>query len=212
MNQGSPELNSTTLSASLVPSRVAVTGATGRTGSLVVQELLARNISVVAMVRSMDKAQEVLVSAPTKSDRLTICSVDLTSQSQVQEVLEGCDAVVWCATGFSDAPQSSWLQMIKRLLGMALAPKQQSIDVVGLPLVAQAMLNQRRPAIGPSADQNKLPLVVMLSSAGVTRLSWTDAKKKKLEGCADIPIVRLNPFGILNIKAESEQALRESGK
>jgi hypothetical protein len=160
----------------------------------------------------MDKAQEVLVSAPTKSDRLTICSVDLTSQSQVQEVLEGCDAVVWCATGFSDAPQSSWLQMIKRLLGMALAPKQQSIDVVGLPLVAQAMLNQRRPAIGPSADQNKLPLVVMLSSAGVTRLSWTDAKKKKLEGCADIPIVRLNPFGILNIKAESEQALRESGK
>jgi uncharacterized protein YbjT (DUF2867 family) len=51
----------------------------------------------------------------------------------------------------------------------------------------------------------------MLSSAGVTRPSWSDKKKEKLIGCADIPIVRLNPFGILNVKAESEQKLRDSG-
>jgi hypothetical protein len=50
-----------------------------------------------------------------------------------------------------------------------------------------------------------------LSSAGVTRPSWSDSKKIKLAGCADIPIVRLNPFGILDVKAESEQKLRESG-
>jgi hypothetical protein len=37
------------------------------------------------------------------------------------------------------------------------------------------------------------PKVVMLSSAGVTRPGWDDTKKEKLNGCADIPIVRLNP-------------------
>jgi hypothetical protein len=91
-------------------------------------------------------------------------------------------------------------------MGIALVPKQ-SIDAAGIPLVAKAMLSQ--PDV---AEQPPLPQVIMLSSAGVTRPSWTDAKKKRLEGCADIPIVRLNPFGILDIKAASEQTLRESGK
>jgi uncharacterized protein YbjT (DUF2867 family) len=36
-------------------------------------------------------------------------------------------------------------------------------------------------------------------------------KKLKYPGAADIPIVRLNPFGILDIKKEGEQALRDSG-
>ena len=51
----------------------------------------------------------------------------------------------------------------------------------------------------------------MLSSAGVTRPSWDDEKKALFVGAADIPIVRLNPFNILNIKAESEEKLRRSG-
>ena len=52
----------------------------------------------------------------------------------------------------------------------------------------------------------------MLSSAGVTRPSWDDKKKAELDGAAEIPIVRLNPFGILGIKAESEEKLRQSGE
>ena len=32
-----------------------------------------------------------------------------------------------------------------------------------------------------------------------------------MAGCADIPIVRLNPFGILDVKRESEETLRQSG-
>lgn len=48
-------------------------------------------------------------------------------------------------------------------------------------------------------------------SAGTTRPSWDEEKKEKLKGCADIPIVRLNPFGILGLKAQSEQKLRETG-
>lgn len=43
------------------------------------------------------------------------------------------------------------------------------------------------------------PLVVMLSSAGVTRPAWDETKKEKLSGCADIPIVRLNPVCFLHL-------------
>ena len=51
----------------------------------------------------------------------------------------------------------------------------------------------------------------MLSSAGVTRPSWDDAKKAALVGAADIPIIRLNPGGILGKKCEAEEVLRSSG-
>ena len=46
---------------------------------------------------------------------------------------------------------------------------------------------------------------VMLSSAGVTRPAWSDDKKARLPGAADIPIVRLNPLGILGLKCDAEQ-------
>jgi hypothetical protein len=42
----------------------------------------------------------------------------------------------------------------------------------------------------------------MCSSAGVTRPSWSEEKKLRYPGAADIPIVRLNPVNILNIKKD----------
>jgi hypothetical protein len=51
----------------------------------------------------------------------------------------------------------------------------------------------------------------MCSSAGVTRPTWPAEKKARYVGAADIPIVRLNPFNVLDVKREGEQALRESG-
>ena len=46
--------------------------------------------------------------------------------------------------------------------------------------------------------------VIMCSSAGVTRPSWSENKKLRYPGSADIPIVRLNPFNILNIKKDGK--------
>ena len=46
--------------------------------------------------------------------------------------------------------------------------------------------------------------VIMCSSAGVTRPSWPEDKKIRYPGAADIPIVRLNPFNILNIKKDGK--------
>ena len=63
-------------------------------------------------------------------------------------------------------------------------------DAIGIPTIAKCMLNSGRGKAG-------YPKVVMLSSAGVTRPSWTEEKKSKLSGCADIPIVRLNPVAFV---------------
>ena len=52
---------------------------------------------------------------------------------------------------------------------------------------------------------------MMCSSAGVTRPAWPEEKKTRYPGAADIPIVRLNPLGILDVKRQGEEALREGG-
>ena len=181
---------------------VAVAGATGRTGSLVVQELLDRGVGVVALVRNLDKAKEVLPGANAGSNSLKIIKCDLSNEDDIQQAVSGTDAAIWCATGFSDGP-SSLIDRIKNLFGVAITPKK-SIDAVGIVALADAF------ASSVNGNDN-LPKVVMLSSAGVTRPSWDDEKKALFVGAADIPIVRLNPFNILNIKAESEEKLRQSG-
>ena len=183
-----------------VVSKVAVTGATGRTGRYVVEELLKRDVPVVAMVRDEDKAKELFSDLLPKGLEVVTC--DLTSESAIDAAVNGCDAAIWCATGFSDAPGDSLVDKLKKLVGIALAPKQ-SIDSVGIPALAKSFES--------APKETKCPKVVMLSSAGVTRPSWDEEKKAKFPGSAEIPIVRLNPFGILDIKAESEEKLRQSG-
>jgi hypothetical protein len=189
------------LQTNQVVSKVAVAGATGRTGSLVVEELLKRNVQVVAMVRDKNKASETFPNPPSS---LSVVECDLTNEKAIDSALEGCDAVVWCATGFSNA-ETTLLERLKKLIGVALAPKQ-SIDAVGIPFIAKSMLKSSN-----GDAKGSLPKVVMLSSAGVTRPSWSETKKEQLMGSADIPIVRLNPFGILDIKAVSEEKLRQTG-
>lgn len=220
-----------------VVSRVAVAGATGRTGRLVVQELLERGVQVVAMVRDLDKAKEVLefqedimnvVSDEDESQqqqpRLIITKCDLTSEKQIADALQDCDAAIWCATGFSESPQvvvtvdedPPFVQTIKRWMGIeptlppAEPPIRTSIDTVGIPALAKCFLDKSN-GDDDYDDKCDYPKVVMLSSAGVTRPSWDESKKVRLSGSADIPIVRLNPFGILEIKAASEDTLRQSG-
>lgn len=193
----------TVLNTGDLVNKIAVTGATGRTGVLVVQELLDRGVDVVAMVRDLSKANEKF---PNPSSRLAILQCDLSSEQEICSAVEDCDGVIWCATGFSDSPEASVLNKVKKLFGIALAP-QRSIDAVGIPALAKAFSSKERIEVNGKA----VPKVIMLSSAGVTRPSWDEKKKERFAGCADIPIVRLNPFGILDIKAESEERLRQSG-
>jgi len=158
-------------------------------------------------VRDTDKAAELF--DPT-NELLSIRKTDLGNEKDVVKAMEelDCDAAIWCATGFSDAPDQSIWTKLQAMLGLATKPKG-TIDAVGLPALAQA-LSKKGPRT--SDDGAILPRVVMLSSAGVTRPGWSEEKKKALEGSAGIPIVRLNPFGILGVKEESEKELRRSGE
>ena len=225
----------------LLVKKVAVVGATGRTGRWVVQELLNRGAEkVVGLVRSKDKAQSVFfassvtlangkgsgnntsqeetdVSVTTttgassqtlrldkniiKNGQLQLVECDLTNEKSVAKALKGIDAAIWCATGFSSDQGDGLVDKVRSLIGIVT---KQSIDLVGLPKVAQALRDN-------NIDNNNgaLPQIVMCSSAGVTRPTWDDKKKEQLVGAADIPIVRLNPFGILDAQRQSEQVLRD---
>lgn len=188
-----------------VVSRVVVAGATGRTGRYVVEELLNRGVSsVVALVRDVEKAAEVFPNSPSN---LEIMVCDLSDEDQISNALKDADAAIWCATGFSDAPAKSFVAKLQSLFGIVFAPNK-SIDVVGLPAFSKALAKKESSNHSKKADV-KLPKLVMCSSAGVTRTTWSKEKKEKFAGCADIPIIRLNPFGILDRKRESEAKLRE---
>jgi uncharacterized protein YbjT (DUF2867 family) len=187
---------------------VAVLGATGRTGQLVVQQLLDRSesndVQVVAVVRDLKKAKETL---PAENSNFFIVKCDLSNPKDIRNAVADSDAAVWCATGFSDNPQASIIDKLTALLKLTLAPKQTSIDLIAIPVLAEIFREKESDDDGGVL----LPKVVMLSSAGVTRPKWSAEKKKRFVDCAEIPIVRLNPFGILDLKAESEEKLRESG-
>lgn len=188
-----------------VVQRVAVAGATGRLGKLVVQELLDRQVDcVVALVRSREKAQDIWGSSAPANLKIIEC--DLTDARALEKALQDADATIWCATGFS-SQTNSWVERLQKLFG--LATQQPSVDTVGLPLLAQALPPSAK---SQSLSSSLYPRIVMCSSAGVTRPTWPSEKKKRLVGAADIPIVRLNPFGILGIKLESEDTLRKSAR
>jgi len=209
------EASSTTPPLSQLVTRVAVAGATGRTGKYVVQQLLSQNVPVLAMVRDVDKASNTL--DPT-NELLTIRKTDLGSEADVIAALNDeetqCDAAIWAATGFSDAPDQSFLTKIKAIFGLA-TDAASTIDAVGLPALGAALSKTPKRTLIQGADKSAgagvLPKVIMLSSAGVTRPDWDEEKKLALEGSAGIPIVRLNPFGILGVKRESEEKLRTCG-
>lgn len=197
--------DSTSSSSSPSPKRVAVAGATGRTGKYVVSELLSRDIPVLALVRDVTKAKNVL--DPT-NELLTIRQTDLGNREDVLSALSSttttsnyddnnnnnikCDAAIWCATGFSDAPDQTIFTKLKAIFGLATNAKG-TIDAVGLPALGEGLANSPKRQCNSSNSNGSdgvLPKVVMLSSAGCTRPDWSEEKKLALEGCAGIPIVR----------------------
>jgi hypothetical protein len=178
---------------------VVVAGATGRVGRLVVEELLSNTLKmnsqnitrpevrVRALVRDVSKAATLLPQSPL----LEIVKCDLGNTDQLRKACAETSATVWCATGFSDS--SSILDKLAALFKLKVTPKQ-SIDIAAIAAIGDAMQSDTPFSILGG------PRVVMCSSAAVTRPSWSEAKKLRYPGAADIPIVRLNPFGILDIK------------
>jgi len=160
--------------------RIAVAGATGRVGQLVVKKLLEDGHSVKAVLRSASKAKEVLPNLEKIQSH--VLDFSAASEEEFRDAFSDTDAVVWCASGFTDAGES--------------------LDIKGMTHLPAAFKN--------SQGDHKGPRIVMLSSAGVSRPAWSEDKKEKLIGASDIPIIRLNPGGILDRKREAESVLRTS--
>ena len=73
---------------------VLLLGGTGRTGGRVLRQLLARGVSVRAVVRSAGRLPTGVADDP----QLTVVEADLLSLSdeQVREQVDGCDVVISC--------------------------------------------------------------------------------------------------------------------
>jgi hypothetical protein len=90
-----------------------------------------------------------------------------------------------------------------------IAPKR-SIDAIGLPAMVEALANNNNLESKGLHATPLLPKIVMCSSAGVTRSTRDKEKRGQFIGAAAISIGRLNPFGILDVKRESEERLRQT--
>ena len=113
------------------------------------------------------------------------------------------DRVIWCATGFSGprgktSPWSLLGRVIRFKLGQLTG---RALDVRG-PAKAARLLKKN---LSSEEEQGVLPKVVLLSSAAVTRPSWSEDKRARFQEAANIPIVKLNPLGILGTKAKGEE-------
>lgn len=73
---------------------VFVAGGTGKTGSLIVKQLVAQGIPVTALVRDLEKAQEILPS------EAKLIVGDVLNTSSFSSALNNCNHLI-CATGAS---------------------------------------------------------------------------------------------------------------
>lgn len=98
---------------------VLVVGGTGRTGSRVVQQLLARGLEVRVVVRSSAKLASELVNHPRL--KVTEASLLALSAPELQRLVSGCDAVISCLghvlgfKGIFGAPRDLVTRAVTRL-------------------------------------------------------------------------------------------------
>ncbi len=133
------------VSATRAEQTVLVLGGTGRTGRLVLQRLLERDVHVRAVVRSADRLPAGVGDDP----QLAVVVADLLSMSddQVKELVNGCDAVISClghtvsVQGVLGPPHNLVTRSVKRVYGAARALR--PAQPVKLILMSSVSVNRR---------------------------------------------------------------------
>lgn len=73
---------------------IFVAGATGKTGRLIVQQLVEKNIPITALVRNLSKAREII------PETVTLVKGNILEPSSFDSALSDCNVLI-CATGAS---------------------------------------------------------------------------------------------------------------
>jgi uncharacterized protein YbjT (DUF2867 family) len=188
---------------------IVVTGASGRTGKLVVEQLLA--LYPGAKIRAAGRDLATLGAAfPSPDKRVELVGADLYDKESdtFKGLFEGASAVVWCASSFGQSdPDDAVAALIEKAL-LTFDPTA-VLDAGGVKGASAAL--QAGTALLQGDAKGMTPKFVLLSSAAVTRPSWDAPTKAAFADAANIPIVQLNPKNILGLKAVGEAALRECG-
>ncbi|MGC5031177.1 NAD(P)-dependent oxidoreductase [Micromonospora sp. DT229] len=108
--------------------RIAVVGANGRTGRLVVEQALARGYGVTALARQRQQPS-------SRDERLSAVEVDVLNRDRVVEALSGADAVISAlgigtsraatvtySQGTANLLYAMGLQDVKRIVVISAAP------------------------------------------------------------------------------------------
>lgn len=103
---------------SALPSRVVVTGAAGKTGSLVFARLLTMpTVSPIALVRTAASADKMYKLGASK-DQVVVC--DIADADKLEAALAGAEKVVMCT---SATPSINKLSIVKSLVLKAFGQK-----------------------------------------------------------------------------------------
>ena len=111
-----------------------VVGGTGRLGREVVAELVGAasntSTSVIAVVRDMEKARDIL---PVANAQLKVVECDLSQDQALTKVLQEFepDNALWCAAGFTDSPSTGTLGKLVGALKLKFFPSK-VIDITAL--------------------------------------------------------------------------------
>lgn len=129
--------------------KVAIYGAAGFTGKLIVAELLRRKITIKLLGRNADALQAI-------ADGNEVESVGLDAPVALSRALQGCDVVISCVAPYTDHGRP--------VLEAALSAACSYVDVSGEQLWAQTVYED----YGPLASQKGVTVVPAATDDGVS--------------------------------------------
>lgn len=156
---------------SMPPKTVAIAGATGFVGRYVTRELLSRGYAVRALVRSTEKASEIL----PEDSRLTLVQGDIFEPETPAKLLEGATAAVNCIGIRREVGRITFEKMHVRVVEILI----DAAIAAGLDRFVQISALGTRPNAKTEYHRSKFAGESLLRRSG---LDWTILRPSLIHG------------------------------